>query len=599
MIGVGQQLGGYTILHRIGQGGMGDVYLAQHRRVARKAAVKVLLPELSQKATVLDRFFNEARATSLIKHPGIVEILDCDVLDDQAFIIMEYLEGESLGEYLHRAGALGADLPFLLGVSTSIASAVGAAHNTGIIHRDLKPDNVYLHLPSVSDPTVTVKILDFGIAKLAQQEGGTSQTKTGMLLGTPAYMSPEQCRGAGLVDLRSDIYSLGCILYELICGAPPFVHEGAGDMIIAHVSEAPEAPAARVPGIAPALNALIMRMLGKKPEQRPQSMDEVANELAACARSVGVAIDKPLRPRVPVERPPEAVQFSSTQVSPTGIPRSQVTPLPGSGAIRASSSPSLRPQTPYPAPSKPASVIESGRVRVPSGPNPVLEPSGPIAVGGTRVMETVRPTTTMGSAAAEIAPNPVAAAPPKRGMTFAIAGGTIVAVGGILAVVFTRGGSPAKTVSVAEPAVVAAAPAPEKLPPAPPAAEPPPAPAADPKPVAEAAVPPTVRIDLQGVPARTVVTVDGRAADLPLQLPRGSQMHHVVLKPPSGAERVLDLDGSKDRLVELLFDKPHGSSDGQGSHGGSGESSGHHSSGSSHGSGKKKPAGDRDAITDI
>ncbi|MEA2699495.1 MAG: eukaryotic-like serine/threonine-protein kinase [Myxococcales bacterium] len=216
MIGVGQQLGGYTILHKIGQGGMGDVYFAQHRRVARRAAVKVLLPELSQKATVLDRFFNEARATSLIKHPGIVEILDCDVLDDQAFIIMEYLEGESLGEYLNRTGALGQDLPFLLGVATSIASAVGAAHATGIIHRDLKPDNVYLHLASASDLTVTVKILDFGIAKLAQQEGGTNQTKTGMLLGTPAYMSPEQCRGAGQVDLRSDIYSLGCIFYELV-----------------------------------------------------------------------------------------------------------------------------------------------------------------------------------------------------------------------------------------------------------------------------------------------------------------------------------------------------------------------------------------------
>ena len=338
MIGVGQQLGGYTILHKIGQGGMGDVYFAQHRRVARRAAVKVLLPELSQKATVLDRFFNEARATSLIKHPGIVEILDCDVLDDQAFIIMEYLEGESLGEYLNRTGALGQDLPFLLGVATSIAGAVGAAHATGIIHRDLKPDNVYLHLASASDPTVTVKILDFGIAKLAQQEGGTNQTKTGMLLGTPAYMSPEQCRGAGQVDLRSDIYSLGCILYELVCGAPPFVHEGAGDMIIAHVSEPPEPPINRVPGMSPAMNALILRMLSKKPEQRPQTMDDVAAELAACAATMGLVLDKPLRPRLPVERPATAAQFSSTQVAPGGIPRSQVTPLPGSGAIAASPS---------------------------------------------------------------------------------------------------------------------------------------------------------------------------------------------------------------------------------------------------------------------
>src|SRR3954470_14766975 len=137
MIAAGQQIGGYTVLHLLGRGGMGEVYLAQHRRVARRAAIKVLIPELSQNAVVLERFFNEARAASLIRHPGIVEILDCDLYMEQAYIVMEYLDGESFGGYLYRTGPLERDLPFFFGVSAGIAGAVGAAHAAGIIHRDL------------------------------------------------------------------------------------------------------------------------------------------------------------------------------------------------------------------------------------------------------------------------------------------------------------------------------------------------------------------------------------------------------------------------------------------------------------------------------
>src|SRR3569832_1198119 len=139
MIGAGEQIGGYTVMHLLGRGGMGEVYLAQHRRVARRAAVKVLVPELSQNAAVLDRFFNEARAASMIRHPGIVEILDCDLYDGQAYIVMEYLDGENLGGYLFRTGPLERDLPFLLGAGTAVASAVGATHAKGIIRRGRGP----------------------------------------------------------------------------------------------------------------------------------------------------------------------------------------------------------------------------------------------------------------------------------------------------------------------------------------------------------------------------------------------------------------------------------------------------------------------------
>src|SRR3569623_1561614 len=148
MIGVGQELGGYTIIKRIGGGGLGDVFLAQHRRVNRRAAVKVLLPALAQKASELEQFFKEARNASLIRHAGSVEILDCDIVDGQPFVITEFLEGESLGAYLGRVGTLETDLAFLLGVMSSVAAAVAAAQRAGIMHRDLKPENIYLHLPN-------------------------------------------------------------------------------------------------------------------------------------------------------------------------------------------------------------------------------------------------------------------------------------------------------------------------------------------------------------------------------------------------------------------------------------------------------------------
>jgi hypothetical protein len=255
------------------------------------------------------------------------------------------------------------------------------------------------------------------------------------------------------------------------------------------------------------------------------------------------------------------------------------------------------------APSHPVSAVASGRLR--TGPQAVLQPeAAPIAyVGGTRVMESVRQTTTMGSAAAEITADPTPPAPPaRRGKTYAMAGGGIALVGGIIAVISLGGSnSPSRsTVPHATESAAVAAPAPEKATPTTPAE---PAPTAAPKVVAPSA-PETVRIDLQGVPARTVVTVDGKAVALPVELPRGTAVHHIVLKTPSGVERALDLDGSRDRLVELMFDKKASSSDDKGSRSSSGDGSHHSSSGSSSrdrpAGGKKKTGNsDRDAIIDL
>ena len=545
MIAAGQQIGGYTILHLLGRGGMGEVYLAQHRRVARRAAIKVLVPELSQNAVVLDRFFNEARAASLIRHPGIVDILDCDLYEGQAYIVMEFLDGESFGGYLYRTGPLERDVPFLLGVSAAVASAVGAAHATGIIHRDLKPDNVYLHL-GLNNAPVAVKILDFGIAKLALQDGGPSQTSTGVLLGTPAYMSPEQCRGAGRVDNRSDIYSLGCILYEAACGFPPFVREGMGDLIVAHVSEAPVPPIQHAPSLPPALNALILRMLSKSTDERPQTMEDVVAELHACAQGLGIALDGPLRPRIPVERPAMTVEGAATQLPPAAGPSGVETARLGPRAFQEGA-----PSGPIPAVSSRSGGISAGH----SAPHHASV-SGPTT---NDVRVNAPKSTTLSSTAAEMAA--VSGRPPSRnGLWIGLAAGVAVAIGG--GVVALRGRpapSPASMLAASRPPEaqasttpspsVAPAPSPSVAPAAPVARPPVTPPLAAP---VEAALAETVHIDFQGLPAGTTAQVDGKKATLPIQVPRGSEVHHIVLRPPGESSRAIELDGSRDRIVDFV-----------------------------------------------
>jgi serine/threonine protein kinase len=207
---IGETLGSYEVKKKIGEGGMGVVYLAKHRHIDRMAAIKVLRPQFSAKPDLVARFFAEARSANLVKHVGIVEIYDCAVhADGNAYIVMEYLEGQTLGAALERLGRVD-DVTTIADLSWQIAAALQAAHDKLIVHRDLKPDNVFLTFVPERGPSPVVKILDFGIAKLLHST--IKATQTGSLLGTPLYMSPEQGRGAGLVDHRADIYSLGCIM---------------------------------------------------------------------------------------------------------------------------------------------------------------------------------------------------------------------------------------------------------------------------------------------------------------------------------------------------------------------------------------------------
>jgi serine/threonine-protein kinase len=273
---IGEALGQYRLVAQIGSGSMGVVFLAEHQRLARRFAIKLLAPELVRDQQVLQRFFNEARATSLIRHPGIVDVFDCDVdATGRAYMVLEHLEGETLAERLRRAGKLHWSAACL--IARRVADALAAAHEKGIVHRDLKPENLFL-VGVGRDPNAAVKVLDFGVAKLLASESAARLTMRGALVGTPEYMSPEQCAGAE-VDHRADIYALGCILFELLTGKPPFVTATVRELALAHrFAPAPYA-LARCPELPAWLADLLGRMLAKEPDLRPRSMREVSKAL--------------------------------------------------------------------------------------------------------------------------------------------------------------------------------------------------------------------------------------------------------------------------------------------------------------------------------
>jgi len=275
----GATIGQYRVTGLIGRGGMGAVYAGEHALLGRPAAIKVLLPELSQKQDIVMRFFNEARAATAIRHPGIIEIYDFGwTPEGAAFIVMEHLEGETLAR---RAARARFRWQAALAIARQIAGALAAAHAKGIVHRDLKPDNIFV----VLDPEVPggerIKLLDLGIAKLAGESSPTvNVTKTGAVMGTPTYMAPEQCRGVS-VDHRADLYALGCIMFELCCGRPPFVGEGTGDVLAAHI-HVPVPSFASLSVVVPhAVEELIRNLLAKSPSARMPNAETLIRAIDA------------------------------------------------------------------------------------------------------------------------------------------------------------------------------------------------------------------------------------------------------------------------------------------------------------------------------
>ncbi|MDB4957436.1 MAG: serine/threonine protein kinase [Myxococcales bacterium] len=279
---LGSHIGQYKIVRQIGAGGMGHVFLGEHTLLGRRAAIKTLLPTLSVNREIAERFFNEARATSSISDPGVIQIFDFGYhVDGTAYIVMELLEGEALSARIERLGKL--PIADALRIARQGAASLSAAHAHHIVHRDLKPENIFLVHDGEARGGERTKILDFGICKVT---GGTDATLTeaGAMIGTPVYMSPEQCRGSDDVDHRSDIYAFGCLMFHMLAGRPPFMGNSSGELIVAHLREQPPLASSFAPEIPPELDALLGRCLAKTADQRFQSMTELQaaiEELAA------------------------------------------------------------------------------------------------------------------------------------------------------------------------------------------------------------------------------------------------------------------------------------------------------------------------------
>jgi eukaryotic-like serine/threonine-protein kinase len=325
---VGRTVGNYEVRAKIGEGGMGVVYLAEHPRITKKVAVKVLNASLQgDHDDHLRRFLNEARAASEIRSDHVIDIFDFGELPEGApYLVMEWLEGEPLSNLIRTSGPVPVERA--LHILRGITRALAAAHQRGVVHRDLKPDNVFL--VERNGDRDFVKVLDFGIAQLADTGENTRRTATGTLIGTPAYMSPEQCRGLRSVDHRSDIYSLGVIAYELTTGKLPFTAEGLGNLLLAHLFQTPPAPAELNPAVPADVSAAIMKALAKEQDQRFASATELLATLERGGKTVPPTEALPLPPAA-AYRPTEVLGTSPRPQANTTLSRAS-TDLPAVSA---------------------------------------------------------------------------------------------------------------------------------------------------------------------------------------------------------------------------------------------------------------------------
>ena len=424
---LGVLLGNYRVLSRLGAGGMGEVYVGRHEALGHKVAVKVLRSEMTRNTEMVKRFFNEAQAATAIRNPGIVQIFDFGTTPDgSAYFVMELLDGVSLTDRLKERLL---DPVESCRLTRQIANVLQAAHDAGITHRDLKPDNLFLVPDSEVIGGERVKVLDFGIAKLTGEIHTSGvMTRADVVMGTPSYMSPEQCRGAGSVDTRSDIYSLGCVLFKMVCGRAPFVGHGPGDILASHLHR--PAPDLRefAPDVPPALAMLVGKMLEKKRDARPQTMAAVSQALEEILNEL---VGPPARPSMHVPAL-AAPQYGSSVVTPLPTAPMEAVPTTMPGV------PSAATTLPVPSPPPPAgAAVGQPAWREPGTPmwndapsvvgwggsQPPAVPSTPSGTGTT---------TLSGSAGVSSAKLPPVA--PERRSPLLL-GGFVVVVGAVTAVV--------------------------------------------------------------------------------------------------------------------------------------------------------------------
>ena len=298
-------LGGrYRIERELGRGGMAKVFRGTDTVLGRPVAIKVLAPRFSDDASFVQRFRREAQAAARLSNPNVVSVFDTGADDGVHYIVMEYVEGKTLAEYLAGGGRIMPERA--IEIAEAVCDALAAAHAQGVIHRDIKPGNIMI------TPSGQVKVADFGIARMTSSAETIEQTAA--VLGTAAYLSPEQAQGRP-VDARSDLYSLGCVLYEMVTGRPPFTGDSPVAVASKQVLEPPTPPSKLNPDVSPELEAVILRALAKNPDNRYASAEELRADLERARRGL------------PVEATPVLPESASTQVLRPG-PRTEVLPPP-------------------------------------------------------------------------------------------------------------------------------------------------------------------------------------------------------------------------------------------------------------------------------
>jgi serine/threonine-protein kinase len=327
----GTVVGEYRLEAKLGEGGFGTVYRAVHELIGKVAAVKVLHREYSVSPQMVSRFVAEARAVNQIRHKNIIDIFAFGRVDDgRHYFIMELLEGESFEQLLGREGRVNVQAAFM--ILRPVARALDAAHAAGIVHRDLKPDNIYLARDA--EDGVVPKLLDFGIAKLLDEERNTHKTETGTPLGTPYYMSPEQCRGL-TIDQRTDVYSFGVLLYRSLTGQLPFDARTALDIMFQHIHQQPKPISSVNPELPAAFDAPIASMLAKEAADRPASVEAALDALGRAANAAGLVIESISgeQRKLPFSTPPigtsEGVRVVDKLATPTFARARTVDATPG------------------------------------------------------------------------------------------------------------------------------------------------------------------------------------------------------------------------------------------------------------------------------